>query len=324
MMIHHSIGFKPDHQQYNKASAPIRAAAAELWDPNDAPAEIDRVIRECVIKKKPVYIFFPIDLTSAEVSAGLLDKKIDLSYPVNKENEDAAVGEIVKAFENSKHPAIFVDHLVNHRAEMEVKTLVDSLRIPIYASQMSKGLIDEDKPYYVGLYTGKVSFPGIQAAAETHDFVLGLGWFPCDTNTSFFSRNIPDEKRIDCLDDHVVVSIRVFPPQTHDVSYPHLLTTTQVKGKRLENVYLQPLIARLLKTTLKVPDPALYKKPEIGSRPQGTDQDADKITHSWFWPNLSKFLRPNDIVIGETGTTNFGLADTTFKPNTKYVIIPGN
>jgi pyruvate decarboxylase len=64
MMIHHSIGNKPDHQMYNKASAGLRYAAAELWDVETAPAEIDRVIRECFLKSGPVYIFLPLDLSS--------------------------------------------------------------------------------------------------------------------------------------------------------------------------------------------------------------------------------------------------------------------
>lgn len=59
--------------------------------------------------------------------------------------------------------------------------------------------------------------------------------------------------------------------------------------------------------------------PKIGTRPQGKDQDAEKINHSWFWPNLSKFLKANDIIIGETGTTSFGIVDSVFKANTKYV-----
>lgn len=40
-MIHHSIGFKPDHQVFNKASQGFRVAAAELQDVKSAPAEID-------------------------------------------------------------------------------------------------------------------------------------------------------------------------------------------------------------------------------------------------------------------------------------------
>jgi pyruvate decarboxylase len=48
LMIHHSVGNSehggkegPDHQMYNRMSKEARIAAAELWDLDKAPAEID-------------------------------------------------------------------------------------------------------------------------------------------------------------------------------------------------------------------------------------------------------------------------------------------
>ena len=41
MMIHHSVGTHVDHQVYNKMSKFARLDAAELWDAESAPAEID-------------------------------------------------------------------------------------------------------------------------------------------------------------------------------------------------------------------------------------------------------------------------------------------
>lgn len=34
------------------------------------------------------------------------------------------------------------------------------------------------------------------------------------------------------------------------------------------------------------------------------------ITNDWFWPRVSEFLKPNDVIITETGSSNFGLWDT--------------
>ena len=39
---------------------------------------------------------------------------------------------------------------------------------------------------------------------------------------------------------------------------------------------------------------------------------SQKITTNWFWPYFSQFLRPRDVLIGETGTTLFGIQDCTF------------
>jgi pyruvate decarboxylase len=50
MMIHHSYGTHVDHQTYNKVSKLGRIDAAELWDAESAPAEIDvscvRILKE--------------------------------------------------------------------------------------------------------------------------------------------------------------------------------------------------------------------------------------------------------------------------------------
>lgn len=54
MMIHHSIGFDPDHQVFNHASKNFRVAAAELQTAEGAAEEIDRVLRDCFVKSGPV------------------------------------------------------------------------------------------------------------------------------------------------------------------------------------------------------------------------------------------------------------------------------
>lgn len=205
LMIHHSIGTKPDHQLFNKVSKHIRADAAELWEGDKAPAEIDRVIRECVIQSAPVYIFIPLDLHDHQVSASLLDEKIDLTFPVNHANEKAAIEAITQALSQAKKPVIFLDMLAQRFATKEVKQLVDTAALPFFASHGSKGLVDEDHDRFVGLYNGPASEPGIVDAIEGSDQVLAVGWWPADTNGGLF-RKIPEDKRIDIMDDHVIVS----------------------------------------------------------------------------------------------------------------------
>jgi pyruvate decarboxylase len=102
MMIHHSIGTKPDHQVYNRASKELRVTAAELWDIETAPMEIDRVIRECFVKSGPVYIFVPLDLSSEKVSKSLLDTPIDLKPEVDRAAVDEAVKAVVDAVADAK------------------------------------------------------------------------------------------------------------------------------------------------------------------------------------------------------------------------------
>lgn len=207
LMIHHSIGTQPDHQLYNKTSQHLRCAVAELWEPKQAPAEIDRVLRECVIRKLPVYINFPIDLTAEKVPASALDNPLDMSPPINQANEDEAFTNILNALKMAKNPAILADFLAMRHARDETRRLAEVLSLPLYACHMSKGLIDETHERYVGLYNGNVSVPGVAEALEASDLVLAVGWWPCDSNTAAFSRQVPAERRIEIMDTYVSVCV---------------------------------------------------------------------------------------------------------------------
>ena len=167
MMIHHSIGNKPDHQQYNKASVPLRHAAAELWDVKTAPAEIDRVIRESFVQSGPVYIFLPLDLSAEEVDASLLDTPIDTEPKIDAAAQDAAVKAITSAVAEAKHPSILVDALVQRfGAAEEARQLVKKAGVPFFSANMGKGIVDETEETFVGVWNGEISTPGVSQAAK--------------------------------------------------------------------------------------------------------------------------------------------------------------
>ncbi len=296
MMIHHSIGRKPDHQTYNKCSEPVRYAAAELWDIEKAPAEIDRVIRECFIKSGPVYIFLPLDLSAEEVDASLLDTPIDIAPHVDAEAQEAAVSAITSALISAKHPSIIIDALVQRfDAVPETRQLVEKLQVPFFSANMGKGIVDETSPYYVGLWNGAVGTPGVREAAESADLMLTLGYLPADTNSGGFSRKIDESKTI-----HI---------------NPH---TVMVFGKEYLNISIKPLLAALVAA---LPSEPQHDIPKAVLPPPRTprDRDATHITQSWLWPQIEEFLKPGDIIVGETGTSVFGLCDITFPPSVQFI-----
>ncbi|KAK4999384.1 hypothetical protein LTR66_001581 [Elasticomyces elasticus] len=299
MMIHHSVGFDPDHQLYNKTSRNFRVAAAELQNINTAPAEIDRVIRECFVKSAPVYIFVPIDMVNEHVPLSALDNPIDLTMPrtaTTEQSISAAIEAVASAIYASKNPAVLVDCLVQrHNSTAETKLLVDKLKIPVYSTNMGKGIVDETEPNYVGVYNGTISTPGLSIAIEASDLVLVLGSLPCDTNTGGFSRKIRPEN-----------AIEITP------------TTVTIHGKKIfEDCYIRPFLAKLATSLIpekvpKVTKPILPPTAEM-------DVETDAITQSWIWHRIASFLRPHDVVFGETGTAAFGLPDATFPEDVTWI-----
>lgn len=43
------------------------------------------------------------------------------------------------------------------------------------------------------------------------------------------------------------------------------------------------------------------------------------ITHQKFWPHLTDWVRENDVIITETGTSGYGIWEVRFKPNTNAI-----
>lgn len=266
------------------------------------------MLRECVIQNLPVYIYFPLDLTEEQVPANLLDKPIDLSPPVNTSNETQVFDAIIEKFTNAKNPALFVDHLAVRHARSEARSFVKAAKLPVYAAHMGRGIIDEDSPYFVGLHNGELSYPGIAEAAGEVDFVLTLGWWPVDTNTGGFSRNFPEEKRVDLLDGYAMVRAADSPYFCCDAH------VTQIEGKRVDGVYMAPLLTKLTKALghdFKLPS---VDVPKIAA-PNMKPADPSKITHKYIWPRLGKFLREGDVIISDTGTATFGWADGVMPKN---------
>lgn len=52
--------------------------------------------------------------------------------------------------------------------------------------------------------------------------------------------------------------------------------------------------------------------PVVKNDVASTLDDSPTITQAWFWPRIGEFLIKDDLVVTETGTSNFGIWDTKF------------
>lgn len=116
MLLHHSLG-DGDFGVFADMYKRVTVAQSNLNDARTAPAEIDRVLRECWIRSRPVYLQLPTDMATKEVDACALASPIDLSYPSNNtELEEYVTNEILTAIESAERPVILVDGCVGrHR-----------------------------------------------------------------------------------------------------------------------------------------------------------------------------------------------------------------
>jgi len=148
----------------------------------------------------------PLDLASEHVDASLLDTPLDISPKIDEAVQKEAVDAIIAALSSSKNPAVLVDVLAQRfNAAPEARALVSKLHVPIYTSNMGKGIIDETEELYVGVYNGAIGTPGVREAAEKSDMMITLGLLAADTNSGGFSRALEEDKTIHIHPFSVVV-----------------------------------------------------------------------------------------------------------------------
>ena len=51
----------------------------------------------------------------------------------------------------------------------------------------------------------------------------------------------------------------------------------------------------------------------------GDDNTDDHIAQSYIWRRLGQYIRPNDILVADSGTAQFGFSDACFPKNSTYI-----
>ncbi len=272
-------------------SKEISCATAKLNDPHEAAVLIDNALRECWLRSRPVYIMLPTDMVQKKVEGERLKTPIDLAFPKNDpEKEDYVVDVVLKYLHAAKNPAILVDACaIRHRALDEVHALVEKSGLPTFVAPMGKGAVDETLPTFGGVYAGEGSQKGVRERVESADLILSVGAIKSDFNTAGFTYRISQLNTIDFHSDYVSVKYSHYP------------------GVRMNGV--------LRKVTEKMGKLNVTEGPKADNDIPAEEQDRSEdqiITQAWFWPRMGQWLKPNDIVITETGTANFGIWETRF------------
>ncbi|KAF5623740.1 PDC1-pyruvate isozyme 1 [Fusarium sp. NRRL 25303] len=190
-------------------------------------ADIDRVTEDCVKSRLPVYIFIPMDVPSISVPLSALDKPLDLEIKNDEEIESKILGMVLNAISRAMNPSILADALtIRHGGRELVRELADLPQFPTFSCPLSKGIINENKPYCMGVYSvnGTVTSLGSMEALETSDLIINTGTLQTDSNTGGFTRKIPEEKVILLEHDKCVIL-----------------------GEEFANIHFLPVLRRLLK-----------------------------------------------------------------------------
>ncbi|UPK90058.1 hypothetical protein LCI18_000993 [Fusarium solani-melongenae] len=293
MLLHHTLG-NGDFDVFANMSSQISCNMAKLTKPSEIAEQIDNALRACWLQSRPVYIMLPTDMVQEKVEGARLETPIDMAEPENDpESEDFVVEEVLKAMYAATRPVILVDACaIRHRVVEEVHQLIDKLELPVFVTPMGKGAVNEDHPNYGGVFAGEGSHPPrVKQIIEDSDLLITVGALKSDFNTAGFSYRTSQLNSVDFHSTYCKIRYSTYP------------------GVAMRGV-LRKVIDKV--DPASMPAPSI---PEVVNEVEENYDSSETITQAWFWPRIGEFLIPKDIIVTETGTSNFGIWDTRFPPN---------
>jgi indolepyruvate decarboxylase len=192
-LLHHKVKtFETQRRVYEE----VTVATTCLLDEVTAASEIIRVVDAALKHKRPVYIEMPHDM---------VDRPIPIppqnAEPVRAESDaatlQAALEETREFLGNAKHPVILAGvELHRHNLIEPVLRFAEALHIPIAADLLSKSVVAESHPLYLGVYGGAMSSDNAcREYVESADAVLMLGTFITDMSMGIYTAKL-DRSRV--------------------------------------------------------------------------------------------------------------------------------
>ncbi|TNY24555.1 thiamine diphosphate-binding protein [Rhodotorula diobovata] len=301
-VLHHTLGDGLT-RVFEEAHSGITCARAFLQGAEDAAAEIDRILLAALTKARPAYLSLPTDLVFIPVDKKRLETPV-VPDSVGFENHDVlptgkkvqdeekkrlafVVKEIERLWDGAKDPIVLIDACsIRYGVSHLVRDLVHATKVKFYTTPMGRTAIDEDPANgFGGVYVGEISDAAVKEVVEKSDLVVMVGSLKSDFNTGEFSYPFPQETVIELHSDSTLVQYAHYP----DVSFHVLLPALAKALKPKENVSQPPKDVGLSTTV-----------------PEGNKDEM--VTQKAFWPMMgAKLFKENDIVVTETGTSNFGI-----------------
>ena len=276
VIIHHNFQ-TADYQNFMNASKSVTEAQALLTKDN-AKIEIDRLLKTMIREKKPVYAAIPEDIAQMNIS----DKVISYEWISDKSVLNEVSEKISEKIKKSKKPVIIGDALIKRfDAQIEFKEFVHKTGIPVSNFIMGTNLINMEEENYIGSYFGELHNPIAQKLVKETDCLIAVGTIYSDINScgQDLSYNI---------NDHIAI-------------YGNY---TYVEGKRYDNVKMSKVLEAI--TNLTEYKETEYNKSSVGIRYQDTGETRLKSPYLYF--KIQEFIKENDIIFAETGTSLFGSA----------------
>ena len=304
-LLHHKVR---DFDTQQKIFEHITVDSVLVDNPRTAAKDIDRVLSSATRYKRPVYIELPRDTVSIPIyqeqyvdpsTTYSKTAKIEEGYETDMDSMQEALAEATAMINSSKQPVIIAGVEI-HRFGLQDKLLQLTYKtnIPVVATVLSKSVISEDHPSYLGVYEGAMGHQSVRGYVESSDCLILLGALMTDINFSISPTPIEQSKSI------YVTSEKL-----------------SIKYHNFENVLLRDFLTSLVEAPLERKDSVLVRK-QVNVKNNNKHFSAarsQKITVKRLFERLNFSITDNEIVIADVGDSLFGALDLTIHGQTDFL-----
>ena len=280
LVMHHTLG-NGEYDLFYRMTEPVVCARA-IMTPQNVVMQTERLIAEALYRRRPAYMAFPADLADQPV-LGAPARSFEMPQS-NPDSLAAATEAIARALEEAGTACVLPGVLLARTGLAgAMQQVIEHTGLPFATMFWDKSVIDEQHPQHMGMYDGALLNEHVRGFVENCDRVLMVGTIMSDFNSGAYTAKIDPEKIIRISNHRVHIGRKVYG-----------------------NVELRDILAALLK--------ALPKRDWKRIAPVGPDpitgSGDDAITAAALYPRWERFLRPNDILMAETGTASMGMGFT--------------
>ncbi|MEE6200583.1 MULTISPECIES: thiamine pyrophosphate-binding protein [Bacillus] len=289
-LMHHTLmdgNFDVFRNMYEQITA-----YSTVLTPENAKIEIPAAIQIAKEKKKPVYLVVADDLVTKPIKNRV--EPTQQRPTSNLKTLHAAVNHVHKLLDRAHRPVILVDvKTMRFGLQAAVQQLADTMNVPVATMLYGKGGFDETHPNYVGMYLGSFGDSEVQSKVENADCIIAIGMVLADTNTASFTSK---------LNQLITVNIQPDMVKIAEAEYPNVLATDMLLA--IQNVGYK--------------GQGLVEKMSFPYDQLNTNTDVPLIAANYY-PRFQQMLKEEDIVVVETGTFYYGMAEVRLPSDVIYI-----
>ena len=288
-----------DSEANRRVFEDVTCAAERIADPGRAPEQIDRALRTCLRRSRPVYLEPAADVYDRPCGPpqGPLFASSARRRPPAADGVISAVADRLRGAESA---VVWGGvELQRYGLEGEFEALIQALDVPYVTSLLGKGLLPEDHPHFAGILDPPGSPPAVRSLVREAEYVLGLGVGP------------PHEPPPDLVLDTGAATfvhrdgVRDVPPPDRRPPTEPLTAPTPV-GLRDLLVRLWTDVAGGLPSLEGTAAAAQTRETTDRQRPSPATGPGVDLTYEGFYHAITEYVADDTLVMSGTGLDRLG------------------